>query len=754
MGDRRRRNKASLFLSLAAGGLVLIICFYGYGRLLRRSGIPPEIDRARLVRIDATDIKADRDEEFALARKAPGETAEFVLRAPDGGERAVVRPLVPYYADTAYPLIYLGIGLACIGIGFLTRVLRPDDLKARIYYWLSLAFGTGMIISGEDYCLGPAWTTFLPSVAFILAYAFAPAVLVRFALAFDGAARSAKRAFIFLPSAVIGAAQVAVFLAAFLTPSLALFRAYNAAYAGFRVYVIGYIILAVGLLGRAFRRSADDEVRAQIQWIFFGLVAAMVPFLFLYQVPVALGAAPLLSEEIAALFFISFPVTFSVAIVKHRLMDIEVVINRSLVYSLLTVFTVGGYLVFIELAQKIFARWIAGRKLGVTAVGVFLAALAFQPAERRIQRFVDKSFFRQSYDYRRTILAFTEKVEQAVDRDELLDLFRRDVMRVLPVESLWIGPGAAAPGAPPAAGPEAVGAGVTLPLDLGPEGGPCVLALGRKKSGRRYTRDDLELLRTMAAELQVSLDRLRLREEVIYERASREKLDELNRLKTEFISTVSHELRTPLSSIQSLAELLQSGRVLDRDRADRFLGLMASESARLSRFLHNILDYGKIEQRVKTYHIRPAVLQDVVEEAAAVFRPLAESRGFRLDLALPTEPVRLECDADAVKQALINLIDNAIKYSRDEKIVAVALVRGDRTWDVRVRDRGIGISPADRERIFEKFFRASEAGRLCPEGAGLGLKIVRHIMDAHKGEVRVESKEGEGSVFTLAFPMP
>jgi len=107
-----------------------------------------------------------------------------------------------------------------------------------------------------------------------------------------------------------------------------------------------------------------------------------------------------------------------------------------------------------------------------------------------------------------------------------------------------------------------------------------------------------------------------------------------------------------------------------------------------------------------------------------------------------------------VKRALINLIDNAIKYSRGDKAVAVELAAGERAWEIRVRDNGIGISPADREHIFEKFFRASEAGRLCPEGAGLGLKIVRHIMDAHKGEVRVASKEGEGSVFTLAFPTP
>jgi signal transduction histidine kinase len=757
MGNHQGRRTPVFVLSLLAGILVLFVCVYGHNLLMRRIGLPSEIDRKLLVRMDSTEIKADRDEEFALARRAPGESVDFYLRGPDGEIERKSLPLVPYYARTIFPLLYLIIGLACIAIGISTYILRPDDRKARIYYGMSLAFAAGLIISGETYCLGRAWTTYIPSVLFILAYAAAPALLLHFSLTFTGGGiRPRRQALFFLPAGLIAAAQVAAFLVAFLKPSIEVFRAYNAYYAYFRIYIIAYIVLAILFLNRSLRRSSDDEERAQIKWIFFGLIVGMLPYLALYQAPVALGAAPLVSEEISTIFFIAFPLTFSVAIVKYRLMNIGLVINRSLVYSLLTVFTVGVYLIFIELAQKVFSRWMAGREFGVTAVGVFLAALAFQPAQRRIQTFVDKAFFRQSYDYRRTIMAFNEKAQQMVDRDGLLDFFRREIMRVLPVESLWIGPedGVRAESPDNLVVAERAGVGLMLPLAVDPESGPRFLAMGRKKSGSRYTREDTELLRTMSGELQVNLDRIRLQEEVIYERASREKLDELNRLKTEFISTVSHELRTPLSSIQSLAELLQSGRIKDRDKTEKYLGLMAAESTRLSRFLHNILDYGKIEQQVKTYHVRPAVLQDVIEEAAAVFRPLIEGRGFRFDLSLPPEPVRLDIDADAVKQALINLIDNAIKYSKEEKSVTVELIAGERTWDIRVRDRGIGIAPDDMKRIFEKFFRSPQAGRMCPEGAGLGLKIIRHIMDAHKGDVRAQSTEGEGSVFTLVFPKP
>jgi nitrogen-specific signal transduction histidine kinase len=748
---KQGRTKPVFVLSILAGAFIILVSLYGFDLLGQRSSLPAGIDRKILVRIDAMEIKADRDEEFVLAGKRPGEAADFYMRAPDGGVEKQTLPLVAYYAGENYPLIFLIIGLAIIAIGLFTYILRPDDRKARIYYWLSLTFGSAIIISGENYCLGRAWTTFLPSILFILAYVAAPSLLLYFSLTFAGGGKSGFRVLIFLPAVLIAAIQTGAFLVAFLKPSIAVFRAYNSLYFLFRIYVIIYVALAIFFLSRVLRRSSDDEERAQVKWIFFGLVIGMAPFILLYQLPIAFGARPLITEEFQPIFYIAIPVTFFVAIVKYRLMNINLVIKRSLVYSILTVFTVGVYLIFIEIAQRLFAGLLADRKLVITGTGVFLAALAFQPAQRRIQSFVDKAFFRQSYDYRQTVMAFNERAREFVKRDDLLDFFRGEIMRVLPVENLLIEPSGGAATVSSDV-PENTETGLTLPLAIDPENGPSFLAFGRKKSGSRYSREDKELLRTMSAELQVNLDRIRLQEEVIYERASLEKMDELNRLKTEFISTVSHELRTPLSSIQSLAELLQSGKIKDRDKTEKFLALMASESTRLSRFLHNILDYGKIEEQAASYHFRPAVLQDIIKESADVFRPLLEERGFRFELTLPAEPVRLEVDADAIKQALINLIDNAIKYSKDNKFIVVELVGGERTWDIRVRDSGIGIVADDVKNIFQKFFRSPQAGVMCPEGAGLGLKIIRHIMDAHKGDIRVESTEGEGSVFTLSFP--
>jgi two-component system phosphate regulon sensor histidine kinase PhoR len=266
------------------------------------------------------------------------------------------------------------------------------------------------------------------------------------------------------------------------------------------------------------------------------------------------------------------------------------------------------------------------------------------------------------------------------------------------------------------------------------------VSLGKKKSGERYTRDDLELLLTIARELALNMERIRLQEEVFEERAEREKLDELNRLKTEFIS--------------GLAEILQAGKIKDKAKQDELISLVADESGRLSRFLHNIFDFGKIERQAKTYNFQNAEIQSVVRETVKLFLYRLESDGFVLQTNLPENPLLLEIDKDSVKQALTNLIDNAIKYSSDEKDIVIQVVEKEKQVEIQVKDKGLGIPSKEREKIFEGFYRHAEASRHSPKGAGLGLKIVKHIMEAHKGEVKVVSQPSRGSTFSLIFPKP
>ena len=277
--------------------------------------------------------------------------------------------------------------------------------------------------------------------------------------------------------------------------------------------------------------------------------------------------------------------------------------------------------------------------------------------------------------------------------------------------------------------------------------------VGRKKSGLKLTDEDRELLETLAGESAAALRRVRLQEEVVYERASREKSEQLGRLKTEFISSVSHELRTPMTSLQSISELLQSGKVGDAARRERLLELMAGECGRLGRYLHNVLDFGRIEQDVKLYEIRETDLKPVIADVVEIVRSAVGGRGPRprgrdaggagpgrgrprFGLSGPAQPRR---QRHQVRRAGGSASPSGWPRWRPG--------RGQRQ---RQRHRHRGRRP--REGIFEAFFRSPEAVRHDPKGVGLGLKIVKHIMDAHGGAVAVESEPGQGTTFTLRFP--
>jgi signal transduction histidine kinase len=796
MGERQELNKFSLILSLLVGVVIIIVCVYGFSLLRDRPGIPKDIERHQIVRIDGFDIQVQRDEDFVLRNKKIGDLTEFYLKTNGRIEKKVL-PTVPYYAGASFPLIYFIIGLCCLFIGIAVFWLRPQDLKARIFYWTMLAFAPAVIISGDDYCLRQKWPSFIPCLLFILSYALAPACMMYFSLAFGRGKHHLNRFIIFIPALLLGGIQVSTFLYAFIKPSFPVFKFFHSIYFVFLLYVISYVLISIFLLWLSYRRAELDEEKAQIQWIFYGLIVGLLPFILLYQIPQTLGLKPVMSEEISAVFFIVIPVVFAIAIIKYKLMNIELVINRSLVYSFLTIFVVSLYLIFVQISQRLFAKYFIVHETVFSAVGVFLAALAFQPAQKKIQEFVDKAFFRQRYDYRQTVLSFGENAQRFVSQDELSDYFLQEIKRTIPVENLsfWIGPeseghreknivlkkGDESSFHPWLAldfeSPEisARQAGVqtaenidfsheavleknkldiAMPLAFPSGGRKGFLLLGKKKSGARFTREDIELIRTMATELTINLDRLGLQEEVIYEKASKEKLDELNRLKTEFISTVSHELRTPMSSIQGLAEILQSGKVKDKDKREQFLNLMASESGRLSRFLHNVLDFGRIEQRLKTYQFQRTDIVTLVHEVVAVFEQTLDDQGFTPELRLPQGPLYLEVDGDAVKQALINLIDNAIKYSAEKKVLGISILDRERELEIQVKDQGIGIPMEEQEKIFDKFYRVAQAEKLSPKGAGLGLKITKHIMAAHQGEVRVKSEIGTGSTFMLIFPKP
>jgi len=231
-----------------------------------------------------------------------------------------------------------------------------------------------------------------------------------------------------------------------------------------------------------------------------------------------------------------------------------------------------------------------------------------------------------------------------------------------------------------------------------------------------------------------------------------EKERRLSQQKSEFVANVSHELKTPLASIRMFAELLLTGRAATDEKRQQYLQIMHQESERLSALIENVLDFARVERGKATFTFTEGDLGEVVQRAVDVYRYRAEREEVVLSLDIPPELPPVSLDARAVELAIINLLDNALKYARDGKKIDVRVVSAGRALDVQITDFGPGIPLDDQRRIFDRFVRGSSANNSRVRGTGIGLALVKHIAEAHGGQALVRSEEGRGATFVLRFP--
>ena len=239
-----------------------------------------------------------------------------------------------------------------------------------------------------------------------------------------------------------------------------------------------------------------------------------------------------------------------------------------------------------------------------------------------------------------------------------------------------------------------------------------------------------------------------------------EKERKISALKSEFVANVSHELKTPLALVRMFAEMLQSGRVASDAKKQEYLDIIVRESERLSALIENVLDFARLERGRGSYEFSEGDVGDAVTRAANVYRYRAEREGVKLVLDVEPSLPRARIDERAIQLAVINLVDNALKYAPGGETITVRACGHDGGVKVQVGDEGPGVAPEDRQRIFERFVRlpgsreekAGEKGRSPVRGSGIGLALVKHIAESHGGRALVESEVGRGSTFTFTIP--
>ena len=224
--------------------------------------------------------------------------------------------------------------------------------------------------------------------------------------------------------------------------------------------------------------------------------------------------------------------------------------------------------------------------------------------------------------------------------------------------------------------------------------------------------------------------------------------------KSDFVSNVSHEIRTPLSLISMFAETLLMNRVKDEEKKRTYYDIIQKESARLTRIINRILDFSQIEADKKNYKKEGVSVNDIVEQVVDTYSFHLDNKGFAFSVSCDNHLPDIQADRESLIEAVINLLDNAMKYSDLVKNIDLKTGQeGDFVY-ISVEDKGIGIDHKKKKQIFEKFYRVTTDNVHDTKGVGLGLSLVKHIMDAHNGKIELESKLGAGSKFRMLFPLP
>jgi signal transduction histidine kinase len=710
------------------------------------------------------------------------------------------------YGNTFIVLNFL-LGLMFWLVGVFVYMKKGDEKPARLFSWGAVILGFTILTVCEGFPYNRAWWEFALSALYSLLYPLVPAFTLAFSVLYPKSRPFfEKRSFflplLFIPSIVFLVLFGLTYTRVMIWNSFEQYRLYSGFYEAFRVYLAACLILGVISLIHARRFSESRADRHKVQWILWAIVVGGFPFVFLWTLPLVLGLDPPIPEWVNYLFMLLIPAAFGLSIVKYHAWDIEVIIQRSIVYALVTAVIAAAYFMLAGFIGH--ELRVVSRSSGDLLIILFTLAAAalFSPLRRRIQAFVDGNFYKVKYNYHLAMREFSRKLASVCSRDELTGLLMDKIEAAVPSEKMVLYlknsrlkrfEAAAGRNVPPnevqnlsiecdgelvrfvetkkvplarkfRAEPEdveefpagscleALGLDLLIPIRLQDQLAG-FLGMGRKRSGDKYFREDFQLLTPMAEQSVATLERLRLQEAVILEKAEKSKLEELNRLKSEFISHVSHELRAPLASIQwSVQNLMDGIPEKPGEKSLNYLKEMDDCGRRLGRMIGNLLDVTKIEAGKIDLQLEAVDLRESAEKSLSMLQPLAEKKDIRFEVLIPAG-FRIKADGDALRTILTNLAENAVKYSPEKSVVRIAAEKtGSGRIQVAVIDRGIGIPEDKQKLVFDRFERVKTDKTAREKGLGLGLHIVKKLVELQGGKIRVESEPGKGSAFRFDLP--
>ena len=726
------------------------------------------------------------------------------------------------YGRTSQPdaLYFYLIGLITWILALALFVSKPDDNFVHLLYLMSVGLmsvcSTDATFSMNEQGLQ---SRFVPLVQFTSS-AFLPCLFLRCFSTYPSAKRFTKSKFfrwwVYAPGVILSIAMFMSYLAgndyrkSFFLIDISPLLPLNT------IFLFSFSIASQVCLLHTWLFGEVERERKQAKWLFLGISIGTLPLTLFDTLPFTFGVG-LPYSRYSAYTLIMIMICYGIAIMRHKLLDIELVLNRSTVYAVVSSAALVVYLLSLQILGKVFSAISPRSETALKLFAILIVALLFAPMKHRIQELIDKAFYQRRYSYRLTLLNLSEAISMMLRLDELGKTLLNQLDEVLQPEftAILLGSDSTYQVHKQTGDEEKLketlrqinlksikdkpirtNKGI-LVIPLLRKSQPIgFILLGKKRSGKNYNAEDISLMKTLSHETAVAIENAmiyeKLRERVsymedAYERLikafreshpeiptpknplsenkdiisqldvitealikSSEKLKELDELKSQFLSNVSHELRTPLASIKGYADNLLDGVVGELDEKQRkYMERISVNCDRLVRMITDLLTLSRIEAGKIEFKPTKVSLYSLISEVVFEFSPIAGKKAVSLTSDCPSNVI-LFADGDKLREIIINLLDNAIKYTPSSGKVLIYVQDKEKDVDIAVEDTGIGISSEEIDKVFDRFHQVQH--KEGSNGVGIGLSIVKSLVELHNGRISVQSEIGKGSQFTVTLP--
>ncbi|MDX2475249.1 MAG: HAMP domain-containing sensor histidine kinase [Candidatus Krumholzibacteria bacterium] len=730
------------------------------------------------------------DSEPELLARVAGEpyANPLRLRSFDGATDVVLVPRKLY--TPVHNIINRINGLFFLAVSLIVFAPRIDKIPARDLFWACLLYGLAVMIGGIYQPQGKLWPGALWPMLRIVALVVLPILMFHVGLSFPRRTSILDRCPWLMPTVIVLGLAVAGWQA------WSWMRWFEGAGDWEAIDLprrAGGVFLAVffgtgcGGMVHGYRSSHQEREREQVKWLLWGIAMGSVPFVFFHALPLALGREPLFPIEVARLFSIVIPIAMSFVVIRHKFLDVDIIIRRSLLYVLLASMMVGIYgVIGIFIGQRVVERWPETGPF-VPVFATMIAAILFTPTRQGFAQLIDRVFFKIRYDHAQALTAFRLKLREVTDQQQIADsltefltehlgpttrsvILHHEGQRYLSGKPYSTEPSnqILPPGVSVMAMP-----GQTARPDIETEGFPAVwqdekfvlahaieaegnrfghLALGEKSTGRSYVAEDLDLLAAATRESALCMRRMNLEQDFVDEVVARHRMEEMNRFRTEFFAQFAHDLRSPLTSINWGARNLLDGVVGQVTGPQKtYLEGIETSARQLVRLVNNLLEATRLESGLPEVSFQQLNLVATIEESVSKLRATAEAKNLNLVVKTP-EVAEVYGNEEKLLEVIDNLIENAIRYAPpDTRINVVVSAEADRVRLV-VEDRGPGMDLKDLDAIFEPYRQGAASPHSTQQGFGLGLFVVKSWVEKMGGKVHAGNREDGGARFTIVLP--